>query len=132
MSASDRFVCKRWVFQREPFSRSEAGCEIQAISKALKMCGLRRVFFGTCPAFKNSSGTIDRGMREGSRRAVNLGVILWCFSCQSKEWNSEFKEMQADDGQRPDAGTIRQTVPTPSSSTTRPLTTSQNPPWSAV
>jgi hypothetical protein len=73
------------VFQLEPVSRPEAECEIQAISKALKMLGLRRAFFGTRPAFNNpGSGIKDRGIREGSRRAANPDVKLRSFSSQPK------------------------------------------------
>jgi len=43
------------------------------------------------------------------------------------EENPESEEIEAHDEQRNDASTIRETVPTNSSSATEPLATSQNP-----
>jgi len=54
-------------------------------------------------------------------------VRLLSFSSRLIEGNTEFEEIQAEDEQRSDASTIRQTVPTNSSSTAEPLATSQKP-----
>src|SRR6266852_6087858 len=62
---SDRFVCKRSVFQLEPVSRPEAACKLLVISKLLKMYRLLRELFGIRPAFHNP-GRI-RNEREISR-----------------------------------------------------------------
>jgi len=73
------------------------------------------------PAFNNlgsGSGIKDRRNRRGRRKSANLGMKLPRFSSSPEELNSKFKEFAANDKQRSNASAIRQTVPTPSSSTT--------------
>jgi hypothetical protein len=84
----------------------------------LKMRGLRQSFFGTRPAL-NITGTRkeDRGICEPGARSASQGVRLPSFSSGLITENPEFEEIQAHDKHRGDASTIRQKVPTPSSST---------------
>src|SRR5260370_27106126 len=65
---SDRFVCKRAVFQLEPVSRPEAAWKLQVISTRLKMYRLLRELFGIRPAFHNPSSI--RNEREISRAGL--------------------------------------------------------------
>jgi hypothetical protein len=117
------------VFQSGPFSRPEAGWELQGIFKSLKMCGLRQQSFGTRPAFENpgSRNKLKIERFDGPTHAASTEGAGAEFLCQSIEKNSEFEEIPADDRQRSGEPTIRRMVPTKSSSTANPQTTSQKP-----
>jgi hypothetical protein len=105
------------VFQPEPFSRAEAGCRLPGISKSLKMRGLRQLFFGTRPAFDKPGSRNKRGrIRQASTRGFDGRTRAPKLRPQLIEENSEFEEIPADGKQRREACTIRQTVPTKSSS----------------
>jgi len=69
----------------------------------------------------------NREISEAGTRVADRGVKLPRSSPRLLEGNPEFEEIQADDEQHIGASTIRQTVPSASTSKTAPLTSSQNP-----